>query len=81
MLYLLFDCGEHRMNDELNVNNILLATEDVCLLDDFIEKYYADEPDNLSIVEEYGGYEAVSNQMTDSLYIEELELNEPLIEL
>lgn len=81
MLYILFDCGAHRMVDELNVRNILIATEDVCLLDDLIEKYYQDEPENLRIVKEHGGYEAVANQMTDSLYIEELELDEPLIEL
>lgn len=80
-LYILYNTGSHRMTDEMNPNNMLMATTDEMLLLDYILDWYGEEygeeEENLRLVEEFG-LDAIFDQQTDSLYIETVELDERL---
>lgn len=73
-LYILYNTSSHRMTDEMTPNTMLMATTDPVLLLDYVLDWYEGEEENLRLVEEMG-LDAVIDQMTDSLYIEEVELD------
>lgn len=73
-LYILYNTSSHRMTDEMTPNTMLMATTDPVLLLDYVLDWYEDEEENLRLVEEMG-LDAIIDQITDSLYIEEVELD------
>ena len=75
ILFILYDTDENRRIEDMNPENIIIASMKLKTIEKAIKKYFKDDEETLEIIKEKGAVKAVREKLTPRLYVTGLELD------